>query len=105
MSIFNFLRNPVMEIIANVAKNAGTMGDTRDRIQGYVGTVTGSWIGGDEQAFEQEIKTRVIPMTVDFIAALTGLNTNTQKAVDIMDKADAAAKGVADQMKGEFSQI
>ena len=105
MSIFNFLRNPVAEIIANVAKNAGTMGDTRDRINGYIGTVTGSWIGGDEQAFEQEIKSRVIPMTVDFINSLTGLNTNTQKAVDIMDKADAAAKGLADQMKGEFSQI
>jgi hypothetical protein len=81
------------------------MSDTKERINGYIGTVTGSWIGGDEQAFEQEIKSRVIPMTADFIAALAGLNTNTQKAVDIMDKADATANSQAREAEGEFKGI
>jgi hypothetical protein len=105
VSIFTLVRDVAMQNVANVVKNAGTMGDTKDKVQSFVGKVTGSWIGGDEQAFEQEIMTRVIPMTAEFIASLMNVSINTQSAIDIMDQADGAAKGIGDQIKDAFSAI
>jgi WXG100 family type VII secretion target len=105
MSIFNFLRDPVLEVISNVAKQSNVVQDTQNQVKGYVNMVTGSWIGGDEQAFSQEVTGELVPEIADFIAALAGLNTNTQKAMDIMDKADSAAKGIANQAKDLFSSI
>jgi len=105
MNVFNFLRNPLGEALNQVVKSANTISDARDRLRSYVQIIKGSWIGGDEEAFEQEVQTVLIPMVVDYINALMGINTNTSKAADIMDRADSQAKSIVGQVRDAFQNI
>ena len=103
--LFSFVRGDVMDGLKNITNNASKMGDTQDRVQQYTKQVMSSWIGGDEKAFEQEVQTELIPAIADFIAALAGLNTNSLKAIDIMDQADSASKGLVSSLQDVFNNI
>jgi WXG100 family type VII secretion target len=99
------VRGALESALSEIVKNAGFVSDARDRLKTYVQVIKGSWIGGDEEAFEQEVNTVLLPMVEDFIKALMGINTNTHKAMDLMDAGDAQAKAAIGRLKGTFQGI
>jgi uncharacterized protein YukE len=105
MSIISLVEGAVMGGLSSVASGASRAGDVQSVIQGSVKQVTSSWIGGDEKSFEQEVNSKLLPAIADFIAALSGLGTVTQKAMDILHQADSSAKGMVDKLLDEYNQI
>lgn len=105
MSIFEFLRNPLQEALSQVVQHANVIQETNEKCQRQVQIISGAWIGGDEEAHREEVQTRLVPMYVDYFQALMGINTNTSKACDIMDRADGQSKGVVGKVKGFFQGI
>ena len=105
MSVFNFVRSPLLEALGQVVQHANVIQETNEKISRTVQIISGAWIGGDEEAFREETMTRLVPMFVDYFNALAGINTNTSKAAGIMDGADSKAKGVVGKLKGTFQGI
>jgi WXG100 family type VII secretion target len=68
-------------------------------------TVMGSWIGGDEQAFDNAVKTKLLPAYVQLAMAIAGFGTNLNTGIDIMNQADKQVKKFADQFGSLVQKI
>jgi uncharacterized protein YukE len=68
-------------------------------------TVMGSWIGGDEQAFNQAVLTKLLPAYAQLAAAIAGFGTNLDSGINIVNQADKTVKGLADQFGGLVDKI
>jgi hypothetical protein len=79
--------------------------DISERIRSFVPVVQGAWIGGDADAFAQDVLTVLIPDIANLIAAIAGMNTNLGSAAGIVDAADQKAAGMADNVVGQFGGI
>ena len=76
-------------------------------LRAIIGQVTGGvWKGDGADKFVQELSTMMIPGVGRVSAQITRLNANLQRAIQVMDQADAQvssfAKGLGDTFGGIF---
>jgi hypothetical protein len=65
----------------------------------------GAWVGDDADAMVNEIRTTVIPMVQELIAAIGGINTGVGRSLDLFQSTDTQAAGRVDDLVGTFSSI
>jgi uncharacterized protein YukE len=76
-----------------------------DRMKSYPAKVQGAWIGGDADEFAADVARRLVPKTMELIAALAGMNVNLSKATQTAQSADQKVSKLANQLGDVFSQI
>jgi WXG100 family type VII secretion target len=103
--IFNLVIGAVEGLLGQVVNHSRTVGGVSDKIKAYAEQMGARWIGGDEEAFKEQVRSELIPAIQDFIAALAGINTNTNRSVDIMKSADQEAMREVNDLRDEFSKI
>jgi hypothetical protein len=67
--------------------------------------LSGAWVGDDADAMVNEIRTVVIPMVQELIAAIGGINTGVGRSLDLFHQTDTQAAGKVDDLVGVFSSI
>lgn len=105
MSLFQFLRPDVGNIMSGITQQKDVSDNVMQTIKSYPGIVKQTWIGGDADEFEADVMRKVIPACIELIAAIAGCNINLTKATEIVDKADQAAQGIANNLGDVFSKI
>lgn len=105
MMYFQFLRSQVQSVSSGIGQQQQIASGIMDTIKGYVPKVQSAWLGGDADAFSEDVARKIIPAMVELIAAIGGVNLNLGKATGIVDQADAKAKGMANQLGDQFANI
>jgi uncharacterized protein YukE len=105
MSLFQFLRPDVGNIMSGITGQKGIAESTMQTLKSYPAIVKQTWIGGDADEFEADVARKIVPAMLELIAAIAGVNINLSKATEIVDKADQAAQGIANQLGDTFSKI
>lgn len=105
MSMLQFIRGEVSNVMSGVGQQRQIVSGVLDTIKSFVPKVQSSWIGGDADEFAADVMRKVVPAMTELIAAIAGVNLNLTKATDIVDQADNKAKGMADQLGELFGQI
>jgi WXG100 family type VII secretion target len=100
-----FLRGEVDNVMAGVSQQQQITSQVMDQLKSYVPKVQGAWIGGDFDAFAEDVATILVPAMMDLIAAIGGVNTNLSQATGIVDQADQKAQGMANQLGDLFGGI
>jgi WXG100 family type VII secretion target len=105
MSFFMMDIGGVQSAIQQVSQQHQTVQSVQDMAKQAQQTVMGSWIGGDEQSFNQAVLTKLLPAIMQLMAAIAGFGGNLTQGIDIMSTADKAVKGLGDQFGGLVDQI
>jgi WXG100 family type VII secretion target len=105
MSFFMMDIGGVQSAIQQVSQQHQTVQSVQDMAKQAQQTVMGSWIGGDEQAFNQAVLTKLLPAIMQLMAAIAGFGGNLTQGRDIMSTAEKAVKGLGDQFGGLVDQI
>ncbi|MBX7214433.1 MAG: hypothetical protein K1X39_10525 [Thermoflexales bacterium] len=105
MSLFQFLRPDVGNVMSGIMQQKGITDNVMQTLKSYPGIVKQTWIGGDADEFEADVMRKVIPACVELIAAIAGCNLNLTKATEIVDNADKAAQGIANNLGDVFGRI
>jgi uncharacterized protein YukE len=105
MSFIDMIRDQITQQINVISLQSNMTGQLKTKIQSFVPTVSGAWIGGDADAFAAEVQGRLLPAIDELIAALAGINLNLSHAVGAIDQADQKAKGFADRLGELFDAI
>jgi uncharacterized protein YukE len=100
-----FLRGEVSNVIAGVGQQQQITSQVMDQIKSFVPKVQSAWIGGDADAFAEDVARKIIPAMTELIAAIGGINLNLNSATDIVDQADSKCQGMANQLGDLFGQI
>jgi uncharacterized protein YukE len=100
-----FLRGEVDNVIAGVGQQQQITSQVMDQIKSFVPKVQAAWIGGDAEAFAEDVAREIIPAITELIAAIGGVNINLSSATGIVDQADQKAQGMANQLGDLFGQI
>jgi uncharacterized protein YukE len=100
-----FLRGEVDNVIAGVGQQQQITSQVMDQIKSFVPKVQAAWIGGDAEAFAEDVAREIIPAITELIAAIGGVNINLNSATGIVDQADQKAQGMANQLGDLFGQI
>jgi uncharacterized protein YukE len=100
-----FLRGEVDNVIAGVGQQQQITSQVMDQIKSFVPKVQAAWIGGDAEAFAEDVAREIIPAITELIAAIGGVNLNLNSATGIVDQADQKAQGMANQLGDLFGQI
>ena len=100
-----FLRNEVSNVVSGVGQQQQIAGQVLDNIKSFIPKVQGAWIGGDAEEFAADVGRKIVPAMTELIAAIGGVNLNLNRATGIVDAADTKAKGMADQLADQFSNI
>lgn len=105
MSLFQFLRPDVGNVMSGITQQKGLTEGVMQTIKSFPPLVKQTWIGGDADEFEQDVARKVIPAIMALIAAIAGCNLNITKATDIVDQADKAAQGIVNGLGDVFKGI
>lgn len=100
-----FLRGEVDNVIAGVGQQQQITSQVLDQLKSYVPKVQSAWIGGDADAFAEDVATILVPAMLELIAAIGGVNVNLNQATSIVDQADQKCMGMANQLGDLFGQI
>jgi hypothetical protein len=100
-----FLRSSVQSVSSGIGQQQQIASGVMETIKGYIPKVQSAWIGGDADAFAEDVGRKIVPAMVELIAAIGGVNLNLGKATSIIDQADSKAKGMADQLGDMFGNI
>jgi uncharacterized protein YukE len=100
-----FLRGEVDNVIAGVGQQQQITSQVMDQIKSFVPKVQAAWIGGDAEAFAEDVAREIIPAITELIAAIGGVNINLNSATGIVDQADQKCQGMANQLGDLFGQI
>jgi uncharacterized protein YukE len=100
-----FLRGEVDNVIAGVSQQQQITSQVMDQIKSFVPKVQAAWIGGDADAFAEDVAREIIPAITELIAAIGGVNVNLNSATSIVDQADQKCQGMAGQLGDLFGQI
>jgi uncharacterized protein YukE len=106
MSIFTFVAGQIEEQISTF-RNQGSQTEQVVNIikKGFSPITGGAWIGLGSQAYQGEITGKVIPQTMELIAAIAGFGGNLGSALNIMNVADKAVSGIVGQVGDIFDAI
>lgn len=105
MSLFQFLRPEVSNVMSGINKQQSEVTGLLDKINAIVPKVQSAWIGGDADEFAADVGRKIVPAMLEVIAAIGGVNLNLTKATDVVDKADAKVKSLANQLGDIFDKI
>jgi uncharacterized protein YukE len=100
-----FLRGEVDNVMSGVGQQQQLTSQVLDQLKSYVPKVQSAWIGGDADAFANDVATILVPAMMDLIAAIGGVNTNLSSATNIIDQADQKCLGMANQLGDVFGGI
>lgn len=105
MSIFQFLRPEVTNVMSGINQQKSMVTGLLDQINGIVPKIQSAWVGGDADEFAADVGRRIVPAMMEVIAAIGGININLTKATDVVDKADSKVKSLANQLGDVFDKI
>jgi len=105
MSFFMMNIPGVQSAISMVKAQHQVVQSASDMAKQAQATVMGSWIGGDEQAFDNAVKTKLLPAYMQLAAAIAGFGTNLNTGIDVVSNADKQVKKLADQFGGLVDKI
>jgi len=105
MSMLQFLREQVENVMSGTDQQKQIVSGELDAIKGLVPAVLMSWIGGDAEEFQADVMRKIVPAMLELIAAIAGVNLNLTKATSIVDQADAKVKSLADGIGDLFAGI
>jgi uncharacterized protein YukE len=103
--IFNFSRSQMSNVMGQISNQANVVSQLKDTAAGFGPKILMGWEGDDAQEFARRLVSSFLPKVADLIAAIAGCNTNISNAIQIMDKADAAVSGIADEVAQVFGSI
>jgi len=107
MSIFTFLADEISEQANQCGRQAQQCQQTVSNIRQGSSSIVSfqSWTGQGAQSFVRQLMTKLIPQTMELIAAISGFGGSITKALDIMTQADKVVDGIAGQMSDIFDQV
>jgi uncharacterized protein YukE len=105
MMYFQFIRSAVQSVSSGIGQQQQIASGVMQTIRGFIPKVQGAWIGGDADAFAEDVNRKILPAMAELIAAIGGVNLNLTKATGILDAADAKSKSKVDSLGDQFSKI
>lgn len=103
--MFQFQPGNVLDFAKQVAGQKNTTENDHQTVKGFVPMVQSAWIGGDEEAFSQEVLTRLLPKYVELAAAFAGIELNLTQSTEKVQSADQQAAKAANRLGDTFSKI
>lgn len=103
--MFQFVFPQISSVQQTITKQQQATDAVMQVVKGYVPKIEAAWEGDDAKAFAQHIASHFVPDIMALIAAIAGINTNINKAVDTVNSADSQIQGMVDQLGGVFDQI
>jgi WXG100 family type VII secretion target len=76
-----------------------------DQIKSYTPVIQSNWEGSDADAYAADVVRKIVPATLELIAAIAGVDLNLTKSMDLVSQADTQSKGLASQLGDVFGQI
>jgi hypothetical protein len=106
-AILSFAREIVQGVMSQITQQLSIITDAvespiKNMVQQVVG---GVWKGRGSEAFVNEINSVVFPLIAGCLTGVTGVNTNINKAMDIMDQAENAVTGIVGEIADVFGGI
>ncbi|MEK6574319.1 MAG: WXG100 family type VII secretion target [Chloroflexota bacterium] len=105
MSFFQVLFPQVSDVMSGIGQQQQIASQVLDTVKGYVPKVQAAWVGNDANEFAADVARKLVPATLELIAAIAGMNLNLTKAQDVVKQADNEVSGLADQIGGVFDSI
>lgn len=100
-----FIAAGVEQVMSGISQQQQICQNTLDQIKGYVPTVQQVWTGNDATEFGNDVQRKLVPASLELIAAIAGVNLNLTKSTNIVNQADNQCKGMAEELGQEFGQI
>lgn len=100
-----FIAAQVMQVSSGVKQQQQICQQALDTIKGYVPTVQAVWTGNDATEFGNDVQRKLVPASLELIAAIAGFDLNLTKSTNIVSQADNQSKGMAEELGQEFGQI
>jgi uncharacterized protein YukE len=105
MSVFQYLADGVQNSMSQIKQAQGMGQGVHSAVQSYPNVVGSAWVGGDAEAFQEKVLTKLLPAIAELIAAIAGVNLNLTDATSAVDQADNKISGMAGNLKDMFSAI
>ena len=105
MSVFQFLQDGVQNSMSQINQARGMGQGVMSAVQQYPNVVGSAWVGGDAEAFQEKVLTKLLPAIAELIAAIAGVNLNLTDAMDAVEQADTKISGMANNIKDLFQAI
>jgi hypothetical protein len=103
--VMKMLKGPVQEVIQRITSQMQVLQDVQGQFGNFASSITEAWVGEDAEAFASEIQSRLIPEIVALIAAIAGVPTGINNAMDIIDQADSKGRAMINDLTGVFDGI
>lgn len=105
-SFLSFALGQVQEQVQQFSRQRGNTEQVNGNIRrGMQPIQGGAWVGQGSRAFIQEILTKLIPHTMELIAAIAGFGSGITRAVNIIQNADRQVSGIVRQVSSVFSAV
>jgi uncharacterized protein YukE len=105
MSVFQFLSNGVQQSMSQINQAKGMGQGVMSAVQQYPNVVGSAWVGGDAEAFQEKVLTKLLPAIAELIAAIAGVNLNLSDATSAVESADQKVSKLAGGLKDVFQGI
>jgi hypothetical protein len=100
-----FIRGGVEQVMSGISQQQQITTGVLDTIKSYVPTVQQVWTGNDATEFGNDVGRKLVPATLELIAAIAGVNLNLTKSTNIVDQADNQSQKLGEELGQEFGQI
>lgn len=105
MAVFQFIFSGVQNSMAQINQARGMAQNVMSQVRSYPNVVGSAWVGGDAEAFQEKVLTKLLPAIAELIAAIAGVNLNLTDATNTVEQADNKISGMVGNLQGVFSGI
>lgn len=105
MSIFQFVQSGVQNSMGQINQAKGMGQGVMSAVQQYPNVVGSAWVGGDAEAFQEKVLTKLLPAIAELIAAIAGVNLNLTDAMSAVESGDQKVSKLAGGLKDVFQGI
>jgi len=105
MSFFQMIRSMVEQARSTIAQQATKATELQNELQEVATRVPQAWIGDDANEFSADFARRVVPAMVELAVAITGINVNLGRCIEIIDAADAQLRARVAGLTERFNRI
>ena len=100
-----YVRPAVSQVIGTMTQQISSLEQMAGEVRRSLPPLEESWIGEDATAFSAEVSSQLIPEAAAVIAAVGGLIVGVTRAADIIERADAEARRMAQDLDQQLAKI
>ena len=103
--LMQYIASQVQSVMSTVSQNHSASEAVLGVIKSFPPKIKQSWIGGDADEFEADVARKLVPVMMELILAIAGINVNLTKATGVMEGADAESGGLVGKLGDVVGKI